>query len=408
MKKYSKLYNSKVFCMMPWVHTHIWPNGNAFPCCMSDSDIVYGNLNDNSLEEIWNNEKYKKLRKNMLNEKESPECTRCYEMEKSNIWTLRKNTNKYYISHWDRVETTQDDGSVEEVNMGYMDIRVSNICNFRCRTCGPELSSAWYEDHSKLYGQPPENPKMMNIANNEKFWNELQPLLLTVEEACWAGGEPIITEEHYKILDFWIENKMKDVRLRYTTNFSNLYFKKKSILDYWNSFNDVRIAASLDGMGKRGELIRAGTEWDVIEDNRRQMIKECPDVYFEITPTVSIMNVYHLPDFHRDWVDRGLLEPNNIRVNMLTYPDYYRIQIIPKEERKKFIDKYNEHIKWIDDNFGKGVAKDGFMSILNFLEQKNYENLIPDFINRNTSLDELRGESLYQVAPELKFFRDYE
>ena len=404
MKKYSKLYNSKVFCMMPWVHTHIWPNGNAFPCCMSDSDIEYGNLNDNSLEEIWNNEKYKKLRKNMLNEKESPECTRCYEMEKSNIWTLRKNTNKYYISHWDRVETTQDDGSVEEVNMGYMDIRVSNICNFRCRTCGPELSSAWYEDHSKLYGQPPENPKMMNIANNEKFWNELQPLLLTVEEACWAGGEPIITEEHYKILDFWIENKMKDVRLRYTTNFSNLYFKKKSILDYWNSFNDVRIAASLDGMGKRGELIRAGTEWDVIEDNRRQMIKECPDVYFEITPTVSIMNVYHLPDFHRNWVDRGLLEPNNIRVNMLTYPDYYRIQIIPKEERKKFIDKYNEHIKWIDDNFGKGVAKEGFMSILNFLEQKNYENLIPDFIDRNTPLDELRGESLFEVCPELEFF----
>ena len=404
MKKYSKLYNSKVFCMMPWVHTHIWPNGNAFPCCMSDSDIVYGNLNDNSLEEIWNNEKYKKLRKNMLNEKESPECTRCYEMEKSNIWTLRKNTNKYYISHWDRVETTQDDGSVEEVNMGYMDIRVSNICNFRCRTCGPELSSAWYEDHSKLYGQPPENPKMMNIAKNEKFWNELQPLLLTVEEACWAGGEPIITEEHYKILDFWIENKMKDVRLRYTTNFSNLYFKKKSILEYWNSFKDVRIAASLDGMGKRGELIRAGMEWDVIEENRKQMLKECPDVYFEITPTVSIMNVYHLPDFHRNWVDRGLLEPNNIRVNMLTYPDYYRIQIIPKEERKKFIDKYNEHIKWIDDNFGKGVAKDGFMSILNFLEQKNYENLIPDFIDRNTPLDELRGESLFEVCPELEFF----
>ena len=98
------------------------------------------------------------------------------------------------------------------------------------------------------------------------------------------------------------------------------------------------------------------------------------------------------------------VEPNNIRVNMLTYPDYYRIQIIPKEERKKFIDKYNEHIKWIDDNFGKGVAKEGFMSILNFLEQKNYENLIPDFIDRNTPLDELRGESLFEVCPELEFF----
>tara|TARA_B100000315_G_scaffold61141_1_gene55560 strand:- start:192 stop:1310 length:1119 start_codon:yes stop_codon:yes gene_type:complete len=370
---------------------------------MSDSTVEYGNLNDNSLEEIWNNDKYKQLRKNMINDDETKECSRCYEMEKSNIWTLRKNVNKYYIDHWDRVESTKEDGTVEELNMGYMDIRVSNICNFKCRSCSPELSSGWYEDHIKLYSQP-LNPRIMNIANNEKFWNDLQPLLLTVEEACWAGGEPIITEEHYKILDFWIENKMKDVRLRYTTNFSNLYFKKKSILEYWNSFNDVRIAASLDGMGKRGELIRAGTNWDAIEENRKQMIKECPDVYFEITPTVSIMNVYHLPDFHKDWVERGLLEPNNVRMNILTYPDDYRIQIIPPKERKKFIDKYYEHIKWIDDNFGDGVAKSGFESILDFLQQENYDNLIPEFISRNKGLDELREESLFKVCPELEFF----
>ena len=403
MKKYSKLYNSKVFCMMPWIHTHVWPSGKAFPCCMSDSTVEYGNLNDNSLEEIWNNEKYRQLRKNMINDDETKECSRCYEMEKSNIFTLRKMVNKHYIEHWDRVETTQEDGTVEELNMGYMDIRVSNICNFKCRTCGPELSSGWYEDHIKLYSQP-LNPRIMNIANNEKFWKELQPLLLTVEEACWAGGEPIITEEHYKVLDFWIENKMKDVRLRYTTNFSNLYFKEKSILEYWNSFNDVRIAASLDGMGKRGELIRAGMKWDVIEKNRKQMLKECPDVYFEITPTVSIMNVYHLPDFHKDWIERGLLEPQNVRINILTYPEDYRIQIIPPKERKKFIDKYTEHIKWIDDNFGAGAAKSGFESVLDFLQQENYENLIPEFISRNKGLDELRNESLFEICPELEFF----
>ncbi len=400
-----KLNNSKVFCMMPWIHTHIWPSGKSFPCCMSSESV--GDLNDNSLKEIWNNEKYKKLRRNMLKEKESSECTRCYEMEKSNIFTLRNMVNENYKEHIDRVETTQEDGTVEELNMSYMDIRVSNICNFRCRTCGPELSSAWYDEHLKIYGQPPDNPRLMNVADNKKFWKELQPLLLTVEEACWAGGEPIITEEHYKILDFWIENKMKDVRLRYTTNFSNLYFKKKSILEYWNSFKDVRIAASLDGMGKRGELIRAGTNWDVIEKNRKQMIKECPDVYFEITPTVSIMNVYHLPDFHKDWIDRGLLEPNNIRMNILTYPMEHRIQIIPKEQRKKFITKYHEHIQWIDNNFGEGIAKDGFISILDFLEQKNYDNLISDFINRNTPLDELRGESLFKICPELKFLEYY-
>jgi hypothetical protein len=339
----------------------------------------------------------------MINNDETKECSRCYEMEKSNIFTLRQMVNKHYIEHWDRVESTKDDGKVEELNMGYMDIRVSNICNFKCRTCGPELSSGWYEDHIKLYSQP-LNPRIMNIANNEKFWNDLQPLLLTVEEACWAGGEPIITEEHYKVLDFWIENEMKDVRLRYTTNFSNLYFKEKSILEYWNSFNDVRIAASLDGMGKRGELIRAGMKWDVIEQNRKQMLKECPDVYFEITPTVSIMNVYHLPDFHKDWIERGLLEPQNVRMNILTYPEDYRIQIIPPQERKKFIDKYTEHIKWIDDNFGNGAAKSGFESVLDFLQQENYDNLIPEFISRNKGLDELRNESLFEICPELEFF----
>ncbi len=94
-------------------------------------------------------------------------------------------------------------------------------------------------------------------------------------------------------------------------------------------------------------------------------------------------------------------------MNILTYPDDYRIQIIPPNERKKFIDKYIEHIQWIDNNFGDGIAKDGFISILDFLEQENYDNLISDFIDRNTPLDELRGESLFKICPELKFLEYY-
>ena len=73
--KILKLNESKVFCMMPWVHTHVWPSGNAFPCCMSDSTVEYGNLNDNTLYEIWNNEKYRQLRQNMLNDEETKELT---------------------------------------------------------------------------------------------------------------------------------------------------------------------------------------------------------------------------------------------------------------------------------------------------------------------------------------------
>jgi radical SAM protein with 4Fe4S-binding SPASM domain len=336
------LRKSKVFCMLPWIHTHIIANGNVYPCCVSEFDIPYDNIKDKSIKDIINNDKFNKLRNNMLNDIPTKSCSKCYELDESNIPSLRKYSNQTFRKDIHRIN--------EKISnkMKYMDIRFSNICNFKCVTCGP--------DYSSQHGPIQQLPK--------STIDEIYEFLPYVEEVSWAGGEPLVTEEHYKILDYWIENSMRNVRLRYTTNFSNFYFKEKSILDYWNSFDDVRVSASLDGMGKFVENIRVNTNWKQIEDNRKLMMKECPNVFFEITPTISNLNIEHITDFHRNWVERGLVDKNHIRVNMLTSPTKYRIDTI--ENKTKIIDKLQNHIEWLENGFGKR----SFENILNFFEKK--------------------------------------
>jgi len=395
------LKKSKTFCMMPWIHMHSWPNGNTFPCCMWDSTKPIGNVNQSSLKDVWNSDDMKSLRKNMLNDVKTSGCTRCYELEESDVFTLRRSVNESFSHHMDKVLKTSEDGSVEDVNMAYMDIRFSNICNFKCRTCGPELSTAWYDEHKKMFGKP-NHPKFMNV----ELYSQIEPLLMDVEEVYWAGGEVLITEQHYDILDYWIKNGKKDVRHRYTTNFSVFNHKKKSILDYWNYFDDVRVAASLDAEGVRGEYIRSGTNWDTIVKNREKMIEQCPDVYFEITPTISIMNVFDLPNFHRSWVEAGLLDINNVRVNILTYPDCFRIQNLTQELKKEVIGAYNAHIDWIE-NYGDTHEMDvsnvlhGMNTIINFLIEKKGDSL-DECKRRIEQLDSFRNEKFKDVFPELR------
>ena len=313
MDKEKLLKEDTAFCILPWIHMHAWPDGRAMPCCIADSDQPFGDLKNNTIEEVWNSDKYKELRKAMLQGKQLDACKRCYELESSTwIWTLRKNSNEWFgDKHFDLVEKTNEDGSIDEMRMAYMDVRFSNICNMKCRSCGPELSSLHAQEHGELYGKHEianilnnNGSTVVNIAKKNNYWENLQKYLPDVEEVYWAGGEPLITNEHYKILDNWIDTGKTDVRLRYTTNFSNMRYKSKSIYSYWEQVDDVQVSASLDANGPRAEFMRHGTNWQQIEQNRIEMLERVPHVHFEITPTISLYNVWNFPDFHIDWVER--------------------------------------------------------------------------------------------------------
>ena len=412
--------DSKAFCMAPWTHLHVWPNGNAYPCCMTHMDQPIGNARESKLYDIWNNETMRKLRLDMLQGKFNSLCNRCFELDNSGSNSLRKHMNRTFTTHDDVVESTKEDGTVEKFNMAYMDIRFSNICNLKCRSCGPHLSSGWYEDHKKLYPNGNNDfPKIDHATDDpETLWQQLVPLLDTTEEIYFAGGEPLIMEEHYRILKWLIENNRTDVRIRYNTNFSKLKFKKDDVIELWKKFNSVSIGASLDAMGQRGEYMRKGQNWAEVVSNRERLIQEAPHVEFFVSSTYSLMNSLHLPDFHREWLEKKYIDKHSFNINILTEPRAYNLQILPHEVKVLVEQKIENHINWLQETYGnmeyghENYQHDNAESVINhwksavkFMYTNDRSDEISHFFDRNNKVDGIRNEKFFDTFPELDVLR---
>jgi len=360
MKNVTELVeNGKHFCILPWIHFHAWPDRRVLPCCVADSNKPVGEIKSNeSILEMMNSEEYKKMRLNMLNDEPVEACQRCYDLEKLGTWTMRQSHNRRRgLDFVDTVEDTNDDGSLNEFKLKYMDIRFSNLCNMKCRSCGPSCSSQW---------------------------------------------AIIITPEHYECLDYWIENGINEtIELSYTTNFSSLKFKDKDLIDYWKKFPNLIIWASLDGMGPHSELIRKGTDWDRIEKNLRELKELVPHAQFQITPTISIWNVFQFPKFFDYLIDNELIDKNTVpRFNLATSPWYSNIMILPEFSKEKLGRLYREYIHKYSYN---PEISNGFKMISQNLKSGDpNKGGIQEFIKFNDELDAARNESILDVIPELK------
>jgi|688.fasta_scaffold187828_2 radical SAM protein with 4Fe4S-binding SPASM domain len=398
------LTESKVFCMYPWVHLNVNPDGTALPCCMYPHNISVGNAKTHSLGEIWNDTPMKKIRLNMLSEVKTNGCHYCYEKEESGFFSGRLSANKHHGHLITKVSETNNDGSLDNFEMVYWDIRYSNLCNLKCRSCGHVYSSQWYQDQSKIAGRKwAKANKVLNYAGRTEtdMWEQLEPHLDYVEQIYFAGGEPLLMEEHYKILDELVSRKRFDVRLIYNTNFTHTKLKNNSVFEYWKLFTSVSIGASLDGSGAYGEYIRKGTDWAVVEQNRQEMLAVCPQIDFYISPTLSIMNAWHLPDFHKDWVERGFIKKQDLNVNILQDPAYYRIDIAPTEYKERLLTKFTDHLKWLQDQDPLNRATAGFESAIKFMMATDNTHLIDTFWRKTHELDDIRQENILEVIPEL-------
>jgi sulfatase maturation enzyme AslB (radical SAM superfamily) len=283
-----------------------------------------------------------------------------------------------------------------------------SLCNLKCRSCGHIFSSQWYQDQAKLAG--PEwkaQNKVLNYAGRTEtdMWEQLIPHLDYVEQIYFAGGEPLLMEEHYRILDELVQRGRFDVRLIYNTNFTHTDLKGKSVFEYWKKFDSVAVGASLDATGARGEYIRKGTDWATVVKNRQEMIQVCPEVDFYISPTLSILNAWHLPDFHRDWVEQGLIRAQDLNVIILQDPAYYRIDIAPAEYKQQLKNKFEKHLEWLTPIDHLHRATVGFESAIKYMMSTDNTHLINKFWAHTEKLDEIRNESALSVLPELKALR---
>ena len=407
--------NGKHFCVLPWVHFHAWPDKRVMPCCIADSDMPTSEIrNDESIIQMMNSEKYNDLRSKMMKDEAVPECKRCYDLETMGEWTMRQSHNRRrgldyvdYIS-----DVTNDDGSLKEFQMKYMDIRFSNICNMKCRSCGPSCSSLWSQEFLEQRGKevfeeyfPKSNGKIV-INNNDDMtlMAKLKPYLDDVTEVYFAGGEIIITQEHYECLDYWIENGLTDqVELTYTTNFSTLKYKKNvDLIEYWKKFPQLKIWASLDAHGEVAECIRAGTDWEKVVRNIRDVKEQVPHAQFQITPTISIWNIFDFPDFWDYMVDNGFIDvaTSSPRFNLATNPWYANIMILPQSTKRRLAELYRVYQERHKDNH---AIYNGFkMIIYNLTVGDENKGGILEFKKFNEELDSYRDEKFEDIVPAIK------
>jgi len=221
-----------------------------------------------------------------------------------------------------------------------------------------------------------------------------------VEQIYFAGGEPLIMDEHYYILEELEKRKRFDVRLIYNTNFTKVNLKDRLVFDYWKKFDSVSVGASLDAMGPRAEYIRKGTIWADVEHNRKRMLEICPDVDFYISATLSIFNAMHIVDFHKDWVAKGFIKPQDFNINILQDPQHYRIDIAPKKYKEKIKKKYQDHLIWLKGHDDLARASNGFKSAIKFLDNDNQE--LQTFWDKTNQLDSIRDELILDYIPELR------
>jgi radical SAM protein with 4Fe4S-binding SPASM domain len=399
------LFENKNFCIYPWVHMHVEPTGQVYPCCGStyNEHSVIGSTNHTPLREIWNDKPLRDLRLRMLKNQPSQSCNRCYEQEASGFFSMRNSANKHHGHHIDRAESTKPDGTVDEFQMIYWDVRFSNLCNLKCRSCGHRFSSSWFQDQVQIAPGHDKNHKALIFAGKYEtdLWEQLIEHIDYVEQIYFAGGEPLMMDEHYRILEELERRGKFDVRLIYNTNFTQIKLKDRLVFDYWRKFDSVSVGASLDAMGQRGEYIRKGTTWQEVENNRRLMIELCPRVDFYVSATLSILNAWHVPDFHRDWCDQGLIEPKDLNINILTDPEFYRLDIAPSSYKQEIERKYRTHLAWLTPKDSLRRASNGFESAIAFMNAQNNSQLLEMFWNKTIQMDKIRNESLLEAIPEL-------
>ena len=397
------LEKSDVFCMFPWMHLNATPKGDIYPCCSNDYTAPFANTHDISLSTAFNHDYMKQLRLNMLNGTPSEICNYCYNHEKASDHSFRKYSIDNFKHYFDEsVSMTHTDGHVDEFKMRYFDIRFSNICNFKCRSCGSEFSSQWALEDKKTWDK--DRVVLIHVDDHKgDVLSEILDQVDHIELAYFAGGEPMITEEHYLILEEMIRKGKTKTVLRYNTNASTISYKHYDLLSLWKHFDNIELSCSIDHYGERAELMRSGTNWGKVEENLKTF-RNTPGVKFQLNTVFSIMNFLTLTEFYEYMHRVGLLDYENDWWNTLylaSNPPYLSAQAMPSDLKKiasaKILNKYNQLYS---------THRNGRDAVVFANLADTWETVKSDFMHNITRLDDIRAEDFFSTFPELISLQD--
>lgn len=358
-------------CLLPWIHTEFTTEGTAKPCCLYRGEPM-GNLKEESLIDIWNGEKYNNFRQEFLDGKMPEGCAMCWENEDAGYKSKRLQDKEKFSSHIEKI-------GKDITPPVYLDLKFGTLCNLKCRSCGSVNSSSWKADEIKLYGRVLDNKDALWVKKNPGIWDELEKIMPTVEHMDFTGGEPFMIDQHFDLLKSAVESgHSKHISIHYNTN--GTIRPPEEIFDLWQEFKSCEIMFSIDGVGKQFEYIRSGADWDEVWSNFNYF-KSKDYLRIQVCHTVSLYNVYYLPEFV------GTFKDSNIYFNLLHFPRQYCIRNMPDVCKEKVKDRII-NIKNVDP-------------IINFMMQTaQFDKLDLGFMLVTERLDSVRGEFYQDVFPE--------
>ena len=389
-------------CILPWIHLHGNITGKYKVCCFSEGSTESESERDTlgthkeSINEVWNNDKYKKIRKDFLEGKVPMQCQKpCYDREIQGGYSHRQEMNyKWEDYHYlQKPDFTSKTGNLNRPPI-YLDIRFGNICNFRCRMCNSFASSKWAKEKEEALLFRDIYPVTDKWTDNDVLWKDLKELLPHIEEIYFAGGEPLMQEGHYKLLHFLIDNKKSNLEINYNTNLSVLHYKDENLVELWKQFKKVNIWVSQDGVGKVSEYIRKESDWKLFDKN----FKKALPYIKSISCTYQAYNVYSFIDLCAYAKKHG----KYVYPNILRTPVQLCAQILPKREKKKVVQYYKNYLTKNKVDFEEWEIKK-FLELLTWLmhEPENREHLEKEFKKMTSVLDKSRNEKFTEVVPQL-------
>lgn len=398
------LETNETFCLYPWLSVFNNVNGDIRPCCLHKGPSL-GKLENTTFREAFNSELMKQLRLDMLSGKQNSVCELCYNDEMNAGHSLRLFRNRVWSHKMDVINLTEDDGTVPFEVLWSGDFRFSNECHYKCVMCNPELSSAWVRDEERMYDLERTDSIVYKPKSKVPIIEQVEEFLPNLGAMWFAGGEPLVTDEVYYLLNRFIEMGMNDIELNFDTSIIKLEHKGEHIIDLWKNFNNLMVSVSIDAVGKRGEYIRYGLNYKKWKEKVSLLRKELPKARIQAHCTVSIFNIFHLPEFCDEMMKLGF-DDKDIVFTPLTYPVYQRYSLLPLELKCQCDNTLMDYIDTLDDTheFIKMQLSYIRNDMIHENVSDNYRMLLVDYIEK---LDKIRRVSCLDVCPELRLIFEH-
>lgn len=317
MKEFGIKNLSETYCPLPFNHLYVSEKGEVKACCVSKGFKSKPNVNTQDLDTIYNSKDFISLRQSLTSNKKPSICNVCWEQEAVNVKSHR-------LRHLEENSNSIDTDTVE-VQFEDIDIRFSNLCNLKCVMCSPESSHL----HN--------NGVIVKIKDG--FLDELKPKLKNLKRIYFAGGEPLIMDEHYEILDH-LSKVNNNVKISYSTNLQIIEKGKYKVLELWSRFKEPPyVAVSCDGLYELGEKIRVGFSTDKFITNIKLLEKN--KIPLIISYTVGTYNALEIPLFIKQIKQLGIKSKITFQ-NYVQYPFKFSIQSLDNKVKQQVVNNLKE------------------------------------------------------------------